>query len=64
MSSLQGVGAMIGRIYPATYFVTISRGTFSKALDFADVAGTMVPLLITIPVLLGLGALLLRKQAG
>ncbi|MDT8892987.1 ABC transporter permease, partial [Enterobacter cloacae] len=27
VSSLQGAGAVIGEIYPATYFMTISRGT-------------------------------------
>jgi ribosome-dependent ATPase len=64
VSSLQGVGAFIGRIYPMTYFVTISRGTFSKALDFGDLAGSFLPLLISIPVLLGLGVLLLKKQAA
>ncbi|MCA0248359.1 MAG: ribosome-associated ATPase/putative transporter RbbA [Proteobacteria bacterium] len=63
VSSLQGFGAFIGRIYPTTYFVTISRGTFSKALDFADLMGAFLPLLITIPILLGLGIVLLRKQA-
>ncbi len=40
VSSLQGAGAFIGKIYPATYFVTISRGVFSKALGFADLAGS------------------------
>lgn len=64
VSSLQGVGALIGRIYPTTYFVTISRGTFSKALDFGDLWSAFVPLLIAIPVLLLLGTLLLRKQAS
>ena len=64
VSSLQGFGAFIGRIYPTTYFVTISRGTFSKALDFADLTGAFLPLLITVPVLLGLGIVLLRKQAA
>jgi ribosome-dependent ATPase len=64
VSSLQGAGAVIGRIYPATHFVTISRGTFSKALDFGDLWGAFVPLIIAVPVLLGLGALLLRKQAS
>ncbi|MGE0152843.1 MAG: ribosome-associated ATPase/putative transporter RbbA [Reyranellaceae bacterium] len=63
VSSLQGVGALIGEIYPTTYFVTISRGTFSKALDFADLWSSFAPLLIAIPVLLGLGVALLRKQA-
>jgi ribosome-dependent ATPase len=63
VSSLQGVGAFIGRIYPTTYFVTISRGVFSKALGFADLSGAFVPLLVAIPVLLGLGATFLKKQA-
>jgi ribosome-dependent ATPase len=62
VSSLQGAGGFIGRIYPATYFMTIARGTFSKALDFQDLQGAFVPLLIAIPVLLGLGIALLRKQ--
>ena len=63
VSSLEGAGAIIGRIYPTTYFVTISRGVFSKALGFADLGGSFLPLLAAIPVLLGLGALLLKKQA-
>ncbi|MDX3972547.1 ribosome-associated ATPase/putative transporter RbbA [Shinella sp.] len=63
VSSLQGFGAMIGHIYPTTHFVTIARGTFSKALGFSDLSGAFVPLLIAIPVLIGLGAAFLRKQA-
>ena len=64
VSSLQGMGALIGRIYPTTYFVTISRGTFSKGLEFSDLAGSFLPLLVAIPVLLVLGAALLKKQAS
>ncbi|MGE0232131.1 MAG: ribosome-associated ATPase/putative transporter RbbA [Flavobacteriaceae bacterium] len=64
VSSLEGVGAVIGQIYPATYFVTIARGTFSKALGFSDLAGSFVPLLIAVPVLLGLATAFLKKQAG
>ena len=63
VSSLQGFGAIIGRIYPATYFVNITRGTFSKALGFSDLAGSFLPLLVAIPLLLGLGVALLKKQA-
>ncbi|MFZ6765127.1 ribosome-associated ATPase/putative transporter RbbA [Roseomonas sp. WGS1072] len=63
VSSLQGAGAVIGRLYPTTYFVTISRGTFSKALGFADLWADFLPLLIAIPVLLLLGTMLLNKQA-
>lgn len=63
VSSLQGAGAVIGQIYPTTYFVAISRGTFSKALGFGDLSTAFLPLLIAIPVLLGLGAVFLKKQA-
>ncbi|MBB3810373.1 ribosome-associated ATPase/putative transporter RbbA [Pseudochelatococcus contaminans] len=64
VSSLEGAGAFIGQIYPTTHFVTIARGAFSKALGFEDLAGSFVPLLIAVPVLLGASALILRKQAG
>ncbi|KXF75967.1 multidrug ABC transporter ATP-binding protein [Paramesorhizobium deserti] len=63
VSSLEGMGAFIGKIYPTTYFVTIARGTFSKGLDFGDLAGSFIPLLVAAPVLLGLGVALLHKQA-
>jgi ribosome-dependent ATPase len=64
VSSLQGAGAIIGQIYPTTYFVTISRGTFSKALGFGDLEGALLPLLVTVPVLIGAGTALLKKQAN
>jgi ribosome-dependent ATPase len=63
VSSLQGTGAIIGRIYPTAHYLTISRGTFSKALEFGDLAGSFLPLLIAIPVLLSIGVLVLKKQA-
>ncbi|PRX09519.1 UNVERIFIED_ORG: ribosome-dependent ATPase [Martelella mediterranea] len=63
VSALEGAGAFIGKIYPATYFVTISRGTFTKALDFGDLQTAFVPLIIAIPILVAAGTLLLGKQA-
>ncbi|HTN74986.1 MAG TPA: ribosome-associated ATPase/putative transporter RbbA [Pirellulaceae bacterium] len=62
VSSLEGAGALIGEIYPTTHFLTISRGTFSKALGFEDLYDAFLPLLIAIPVLLGASVALLRKQ--
>jgi ribosome-dependent ATPase len=62
VSSLEGGGALIGRIYPTTHFLTISRGTFSKGLGFADLSDSFPPLVIAIFVLIGLSAALLRKQ--
>ena len=35
VSSLEGMGALISKIYPTTYFLTIIRGTFNKALSSA-----------------------------
>lgn len=64
VSSLEGFGAFIGRIYPTTYFMTISRGTFSKGLDFHDLASSFIPLIIAVPVLFALGTALLKKQAS
>lgn len=62
VSSLQGLGRLIGEIYPTTHFVTISRGTFSKGLDFSNLAGSFIPLLLAIPVIYATGAALLSKQ--
>jgi ribosome-dependent ATPase len=62
VSSLEGAGALIGAVYPTTHFLTIARGTFSKGLDFADLKASFVPLLIAAPVLIGLAAVLLKKQ--
>jgi ribosome-dependent ATPase len=62
VSSLEGVGALIGKIYPMTYFLTIARGTFSKALDFPDLYASFIPLAIAVPVLIALCAALLKKQ--
>lgn len=62
VSSLEGAGRLIGQIYPATHMLTISRGVFSKALDFSNLQSSFWPLLIAIPVILGASALLLKKQ--
>jgi len=62
VTSLEGAGRFIGELFPTTHFITIARGTFSKGLGFADLEASFVPLLLSIPVLIGLGALLLKKQ--
>jgi ribosome-dependent ATPase len=62
VSSLEGTGAIIGRIYPTSHFLTISRGTFSKALGLTDLEYPILFLLITIPVLIVSSMVLLKKQ--
>jgi ribosome-dependent ATPase len=63
VSSLEGIGRLIGEVYPTSHFLVISRGTFSKALGFNELWPSMLPLMMATPVLLGLGALFLKKQA-
>jgi ribosome-dependent ATPase len=62
VSSLAGAGRVIGELHPASHFLTIARGTFSKGLTFADLKASYVPLAMAFPVLIGIGALLLKKQ--
>jgi len=62
VSSLQGVGRMIGEVYPASHIFTISRGVFNKALGFADLSASFWPLLLAVPVILVSAILLLKKQ--
>ena len=62
VSSLDGVGRIIGEIYPTSHFVTIARGTFSKALDFGDLTASFLPMLALVPVLVILGTLAIPKQ--
>ncbi len=62
VSSLEGMGAFIGRIYPASHFLTICRGVFNKALGFAGLQGSIWPLMLAVPVIIGISILLLKKQ--
>jgi len=62
ISSLEGVGAFIGHIFPTTYYLVIARGVYSKGLGFRDLMIWFLPLLIMVPVVLGLSALFLKKQ--
>jgi len=64
VSSLEGVGAMIGQTYPMTHYLTITRGTFSKALDFSNLHASFLPLLLAGPILIALSAAFLKKQDG
>ena len=64
VSSMEGAGALIGQIFPTAPYIIITRGVFSKALGLADLQPSFLPLLIAVPVLIGLSALLLKKQEG
>jgi ribosome-dependent ATPase len=63
VSSLQGIGAVIGQIYPTTYFNIISRGTFSKGLGFDSLLEAFLPLILAAPLLIAASTVFLKKQA-
>ncbi len=62
VGALEGISYWIGQCFPASYFLIISRGTFTKALGFADLIPQFIALAAFIPVLTLLSVALLRKQ--
>ena len=61
-STLEGAGALIGKIFPTAHFLTISVGTFTKGLGVAELQLHFLVLAISAPILIGISALLLKKQ--
>jgi ribosome-dependent ATPase len=62
VSSIGGGARLIGEVFPTSFFITIARGVFSKALGFADLQSELIPLAVTAPILLVAAGLLLKKQ--
>jgi ribosome-dependent ATPase len=62
VSSLEGVGAVIGTFFPVTYYINISRGIFSKAVDFMGLYHDLIVLAVSIVVITVGSMLLLQKQ--
>jgi ribosome-dependent ATPase len=62
LSSLTGGAAIIGALYPSTYFIKISVGAFTKALGWSTLSTSFGALAIFIPVFTVLSLAFLRKQ--
>jgi ribosome-dependent ATPase len=62
VSSLEGPGAFIGQIFPASYFITLCRGAFSKGLAFDELQPQMLAIGAFVPVYVLISLALLRKQ--
>ena len=62
VSSLEGAAAVVGQAYPTTHFMTISVGTFTKALGFGDLSVSFLALALFPPVLALVSLLLLNDQ--
>ena len=64
VSSLTGMARIMGRVFPMSYYLPISVGTFTKGLGFADLSANLTALAVFVPVLTLFNILLLRKQAA
>jgi ribosome-dependent ATPase len=62
VSSLEGSAAFMGHIFPATYYINISRGIFSKDIGFESLYFDFFVLFISIFIITILSVLLLKKQ--
>ncbi|MAK87200.1 MAG: multidrug ABC transporter ATP-binding protein [Pseudomonas sp.] len=62
VSAMEGAGAFIGKLYPTSHFLIISRGVFSKSLGLAELYPYFIPMLLAIPLLTLLSVAGLRKQ--
>ena len=62
VSSLQGMAQVMGRLFPMSYYLPISLGTFTKGLGFADLTTQLATLALFVPALTLLSLLMLRKQ--
>jgi len=62
VASLTGLPALLGRGFPAMYFLRVSVGTFTKGLGLADLTPSLLALAVFAPVLVALSLLFLHKQ--
>ncbi|EEO27250.1 ribosome-associated ATPase/putative transporter RbbA [Oxalobacter paraformigenes] len=62
IGSLEGAAYWIGKFFPASHFIILSRGVFTKALQFSNLIGPLFALAAFIPVLTFIAWLFLPKQ--
>ncbi|SIS82408.1 ribosome-associated ATPase/putative transporter RbbA [Neptunomonas antarctica] len=62
VSSLEGVGRLMGESWPATYFIIIIRGIVTKGLGFTELVSHFQHLLAFAPLFTLVSVMLLRKQ--
>jgi ribosome-dependent ATPase len=62
VSSVTGMGRVMGQLFPMSYYLPISVGAFTKGLGFADLTRYLLQLSLFVPALILISLLLLRKQ--
>jgi len=62
VSSLEGPARILGSLWPTTWYMAVSVGTFTKGLGLTDLSAALLRLAIFGPLFTGLAILALRKQ--
>ena len=62
ISTLSDTGQLIGAFWPASYFMHLSVGSYTKGLSLMQVMPDLLGILAFAPVFMGASVLLLRKQ--
>lgn len=62
ISTLNTSGQLIGQMWPASYFMHLSVGAYTKGLSFTQLVPDLLALAIFTPVFLVPALFLLRKQ--
>jgi ribosome-dependent ATPase len=62
VTALEGLGRVVGTLFPASYFITLCRGAFSKGLDFRELAPELLSIAAFAPTFLLFSIAMLKKQ--
>jgi ribosome-dependent ATPase len=62
VSTLDGAARFIGSIWPTSYYMHSSVGAYTKGLGFRLMLKDLIVLAVTIPILLGISVIGLKKQ--
>lgn len=62
VASLTGMGRVLGRLFPMSYYLPVSVGAFTKGLGWADLAGNLAILAAFIPALTATALLMMPRQ--
>ncbi len=62
VSTLEGGAQTMGTLWPTTYFLHLSVGTYTKGLSITDVRSDLIALCLFYPVFFGIALATLKKQ--
>ncbi len=62
VTALEGLGRVVGTLFPASYFITLCRGAFSKGLEFHELAPQLLSIALFAPTFLLFSIAMLKKQ--